>query len=512
MMSKLPDHWRLSTLDLLVDVLDYARIPLNKRERAQRDGPYPYYGANGQVGKVNDYIFDGDFVLIAEDGGHFDNPSRAVAYKASGRFWVNNHAHVVRPREGVDIDFLCLALRTVDWMQFVGGSTRLKLTQASLKQIPVPITSFQEQKRIARKLGSLLRQIEEANAELDDAERLLSTYKVAVLEAGVSGKKTKEWRADRGLPEWPVAFLGELASSFSYGSSAKSFKTGLVPVLRMGNIQNGELDWNDLAYTSDPNEIDRYRLARGDVLFNRTNSADLVGKTALYDDDRPAIYAGYLIKIAPGTDLVPAYLARLLNSTGAKQYFHSVKSDGVNQSNINAKKLAEFRFAVPSVAEQHEIARWIDTSYKWAEQMMLHVQKSKSLLSKLEIELVLKSFRGDLSASEEGDEKVETLLARLSIEADEENTPRLKFRDSTFVKAVEVKRLPNGNPSKTRAEIPADYLLGILSDMGGQASATELWRRSELLIDEFYKQLRDEFDRGLVVEAEKGRLVTVDAS
>jgi len=100
------------------------------------------------------------------------------------------------------------------------------------------------------------------------------------------------------LPEsWIFTTLDKVCASFKYGTSTKSDKEGKVPVLRMGNLQNGEIDWKDLVYTSDINEIKKYNLEPNSVLFNRTNSPELVGKTSIYRDERQAIYAGYLIKI-----------------------------------------------------------------------------------------------------------------------------------------------------------------------------------------------------------------------
>lgn len=100
----------------------------------------------------------------------------------------------------------------------------------------------------------------------------------------------------------------------SYGTSSKSNKEGLIPVLRMGNLQGGKLDWTDLVYTSDTIEIEKYKLEYNDVLFNRTNSPELVGKTAIYKSEQPAIYAGYLIRVQCLPDLNPDYLNYHLNS------------------------------------------------------------------------------------------------------------------------------------------------------------------------------------------------------
>jgi type I restriction enzyme S subunit len=176
---------------------------------------------------------------------------------------------------------------------------------------------------------------------------LCDRYKQAVLEAAISGEMTQEWREHQKLPELEKVQLAEVASEFSYGSSARSNPSGIVPVLRMGNIQDGLLDWSDLVYTSDSLEIEKYRLREGDVLFNRTNSPELVGKTALYKGKREAIYAGYLIRIRCSSKLLPAFLTYALNSPIGRYYCWQVKTDGVSQSNYQCEKIGCFylRFA-----------------------------------------------------------------------------------------------------------------------------------------------------------------------
>ncbi len=132
-------------------------------------------------------------------------------------------------------------------------------------------------------------------------------------------------------------------------------------VLRMGNLQNGEIDWNDLAYSDDERDIKKYLLSKGDVLFNRTNSAELVGKTSIYRGEYPAIYAGYLIKLDYDCGILNGeYLNYVLNSPNAKEYCNRVKTDGVNQSNINARKIGAYVIPLPPLDEQKEIVRLLD--------------------------------------------------------------------------------------------------------------------------------------------------------
>ena len=130
------------------EFLDHVRRPIKESERV--NGPYPYFGANGQQGWINDYLFDEPLVLLAEDGGHFSNPERGIAYKISGKTWVNNHAHVLRPKEGIiDVDYLAHALKNKDVRRNLSGSTRDKLTKAGACQIEIPLPPLAEQRRIA---------------------------------------------------------------------------------------------------------------------------------------------------------------------------------------------------------------------------------------------------------------------------------------------------------------------------------------------------------------------------
>ncbi|WP_313233302.1 restriction endonuclease subunit S [Stenotrophomonas acidaminiphila] len=162
--------------------------------------------------------------------------------------------------------------------------------------------------------------------------------------------------------EWDVAPLGRLVTSVEYGSAAKSCTRGLMPVLRMGNLQSGRIDWNDLVYTDDEQEIAKYALRPGDVLFNRTNTIDLVGKTSIYAGERPAIFAGYLIRVNVNKDKLDSrYLNYILNTELAKKYSLKVLSVAVSQANINGQKLKTYPVPLPpTTTEQSAIANALD--------------------------------------------------------------------------------------------------------------------------------------------------------
>ncbi len=152
----------------VVEFLDRQRRPVTESDRVP--GPFPYYGANGVQGSIDKFLFDESLVLLAEDGGHFDDPGRGIAYRISGKTWVNNHAHVLRPKPCIDGNFLARVLENYDVTPFVTGTTRGKLTKAGASEIIVPLPPLLEQRRIAAILDqadALRAKRREALAQLD---------------------------------------------------------------------------------------------------------------------------------------------------------------------------------------------------------------------------------------------------------------------------------------------------------------------------------------------------------
>jgi type I restriction enzyme S subunit len=152
----------------IVTFLDNLRKPVNESLRIE--GPYPYYGANGQQGTINNYIFDEPLVLLAEDGGHFGSKTKPISYKILGKTWVNNHAHVLRPKSNINIDYLNRHLQFYDVTKYISGTTRKKLTKAQASNIELRYPPLPEQKRIADTLDKAdeLRQKRKKAIELLD--------------------------------------------------------------------------------------------------------------------------------------------------------------------------------------------------------------------------------------------------------------------------------------------------------------------------------------------------------
>lgn len=163
----IPNGWGLASFDQLTVNFDGRRIPLKAKDRDKRSGRYPYYGASGVIDDIDDFLFDGDFLLVGEDGANLLARSTPIAFRASGKFWVNNHAHVVQPRAGILLSYLEIYLNEKDLKFYVTGSAQPKLTQASLNRVPVPLPPVAEQERIVGEVERRLSVVEELETFLN---------------------------------------------------------------------------------------------------------------------------------------------------------------------------------------------------------------------------------------------------------------------------------------------------------------------------------------------------------
>ena len=252
--------------------------------------------------------------------------------------------------------------------------------------------------------------LERINAE---KERLIKEGKI---------KRSKKSAKTSDTPHYPYLLpsgwkwckLEDIVRELKYGTSEKSSSVGKITVLRMGNITDiGTIDYSNLVYSSNDEDIKQYSLKKGDLLFNRTNSSEWVGKTAVYMGEQPAIYAGYLIRVRPIL-ISPDYLNIVMNSSYYRSWCYNVKTDAVNQSNINAQKLSKLMVPVPPLKEQKriivEIAKWtslIATIRNNKEDLQAIIKQAKNKILDLAI-------HGKLVPQDPNDEPAIELLKRIN--------------------------------------------------------------------------------------------------
>ena len=295
---------------------DSRRVPLNAKQREKMHGKYPYYGANGLVDHVNDYLFDGQYTLLAEDGGYFDDPKRGVAYQASGKFWVNNHVHILQPLGDIPNRFLRHALNAFNWMPYVGGTTRLKLTQGGLQQAKIALPPLPEQRRIVAKIDSLSEKSRRARDNLDHLPRLVEKYKQAILAAAFSGElspNAADWHRCT-ISDVCVLIDGDRGPNYPKREDYQT--SGYCLFLSTKNVRPHGFDFSECQFLSEKKHriLHKGTLSRGDVVITTRGT---IGNVACYAPDIPydvvRINSGMLI-LRPNQRIGGEYLSWYIRS------------------------------------------------------------------------------------------------------------------------------------------------------------------------------------------------------
>jgi type I restriction enzyme S subunit len=433
MSDDLPMGWASTALTEVIELHDSKRIPLNQQQRSLRQGIYPYYGANGQVDSIDDFLFDGEYILLAEDGGYFDDPSRNVAYEVSGRFWVNNHAHILSTR-AIPKKFLTYALNNIDWMPYVGGSTRLKLTQEGMKRVLIPIPPLNEQRRIVDKLERIGDRHRTARNELSHIPKLIARYKQAVLADACSGKLTEEWREKNETVPSKIGSKNQNSTlnnwSLKKFNSVAEFKNGInfskeqkgnkgIPTVDVLNMYSKGI-YVDLEglYKVDIDIKDDYILHYGDVLFVRSSvKKEGVGWASLFAKiDEIVTFCGFIIRARVDLSKVyPEFLTYFFRTDESRR----ILVDGSRQvtiANINQATLSEIELLLPPLEEQKEIVRRVEKMFEKIDRMEQEYQKAAKLCDRLEQATLAKAFRGELVPQGPYDEPASVLLEQVKRE------------------------------------------------------------------------------------------------
>jgi len=403
---------------------------------------------------------------------------------------LNQHIFKVVPNEDlVDENFLFWLLkREIQEMvrsAKLQGSTMKHIRRDSFLDHKFPLPPKPEQQRIANRLDAIQSCTQATGETLAEVPDRIEEYRQSVLNAAFTGRLTADWREDHSNVEsaeellaeaedrrtnkykkrgklnpvdegltydiprsWKWAQIGDVASHIRYGTSDKAkYENSGIPMIRMGDIEDGKIHFDDLKYMPEGwDGREKFLLEDGDLLFNRTNSAELVGKSAVYKDKHPeAVFASYLVRAKLHRDIyAPDLLASYINSAHGRLYVRNETKQQVGQANVNATKLASMPIPVPPAEEQKELLRRVRQRLDKIDEMARHVEQAGEWLDHLDRSVLAKAFRGELveteaerSRREDRDyETAEELLKRMNKKTtpDTDTTaPKSDGKDSTEV-------------------------------------------------------------------------------
>ena len=332
------------------EILDSMRIPIKASDR--KEGPYPYYGANGIQDHVDDYIFDDELVLLAEDGGNFGSRERPIAYRVSGKCWVNNHAHVLKPKnDSLDVDYLYYSLMFYNTAGLVNGATRQKLTQATMREMLIPMRSIEEQKHIIEMLNRVVEIKFHRQNELVKLDELIKARFVEMFGDPVSNSYD--------LPEATLPDLGKFGRGVSKHRPRNDIKLlgGKYPLIQTGDVANA-----GLYITSYSNTYSELGLKQSKMWDKGTlciTIAANIAKTAILEFDAcfPDSVVGFTANERTNNIFIHYWFS----------FFQAILESQAPESaqkNINLKILSELKVIVPEKKKQDEFAFFVEATHK----------------------------------------------------------------------------------------------------------------------------------------------------
>lgn len=418
-MSDLPAGWEWSTLGEIVDFLDHLRRPVNAAERRSRHGAVPYYGATGQVGWIDEKLFDEDLVLLGEDGVQFFEQSRQKAYLISGPAWVNNHAHVLRCVAGIDRRFVAHYLNIVDYRRAATGTTRLKLTKSAANQIRIPVPPAVEQRRIVSALDYQLSRL--------DAGRRSSVSAQSRRDDLIAALRTSEINAATAPDGSLTDVLDSIQAGRSFGGSARPAGTDEWGIIKVSAMTWGEFRQSENKAVADSARIERrFEIHPGDVLVSRANTIDYVGAAVLVRDTRPRLLlSDKSLRLRPRHGVDPRWLVEVLSAPSVRQQI-AARSTGNQESmrNISQAALLSVRIPIHNADQQLRIADTLAEHWSVIDRLMADLRTTERSAADLRRSLLTEAFAGRLVPQDPDDEPAAVLLDRIRTERAAQPTTR----------------------------------------------------------------------------------------
>ncbi len=363
-MSK---KWNLKTINELADIYNTSRQPLNSLTRENMKGCYPYCGANGVVDYINDYKFDGEYVLIAEDGGYWGECENS-SYIMRGKFWVNNHAHIVKAKPNIaDNYFLCYLLNFLNMEPFITGDARGKLSKSIFVKIKLPCPPLPEQKKIAKTLSTIQRAIETQDKIIANVQELKKATMEKIFTKGLNGEKTKQTEIGEMPEGWEVVRLGKIANTSSGGTPSRKnpkFYEGNIPWVKSGELNDCDISNTKESITEDAIKKSSAKIYHSGTLLIALYGAT-TGKTAILRIKASTNQAVCAISPKSKSLSVEGFIQNYLI-----HFRHNILKEryGGAQPNISQTILRRFKLPVPPFYEQKKIAEILQSINRKIEQ------------------------------------------------------------------------------------------------------------------------------------------------
>ena len=336
------------------EILDSMRVPITAADR--EEGKYPYYGANGIQDHVADYIFDDELVLLAEDGGNFGSKERPIAYRVSGKCWVNNHAHVLKPKAGLDVEYLCYSLMFYKVDGMVNGATRQKLTQAAMRKMKIPSRSIVEQKHIVDELNRINRIKEQRQQELQLLDDLI---KARFLE--LFGNLDIN---DKGWNECALGKACDKVIRYPTFYGMDYLETG-TRVIRIGNIlEDGHMELADenyvFVYDGVNEDFPETVMELNDIVMAVRGDGSAAKRIGIIREEEliDSNISPNLIRIKAGKELEPLFLFYYLTGdVGQRRLYAYVNKTA--KKNIAAKDIVKVIVPIPPLLVQKQFTDFV---------------------------------------------------------------------------------------------------------------------------------------------------------
>ena len=344
--------WNEKKLGDISNFLDGRRKPIKSSDRTKMKGEYPYYGASGIIDYVNKYIFDEELILLGEDGENIVSRNSPLAFRVSGKCWINNHAHVIVPKEGSDIDFMAHNLERINYLIYNTGTAQPKLNQEVCRKIPLITPTLPEQQKIA----SFLSAVDEKIQQLTAKKNLLEQYKKGVMQKLFSGKIRFKDENGNDFPDWEEKRLGE----YLIHKSTKNKDLQVPLVLSVSNkkgfiSQNEQFDGYEVA----SKDLSNYKIVyRDDIAYNpsRINVGSIARLINFKQGIVSPMYVVFSLK--NGLDII---FFENLYSIHRFKHLIKVGCSGSVRDSLNFDDLCDFTFNIPSIKEQQKIATYLSS-------------------------------------------------------------------------------------------------------------------------------------------------------